>query len=57
MGTNFLRYIFDKNKTIEFWDNPGQERYRNSMWEMNKRFKAFIFVFDLSDGESFTKIR
>lgn len=50
IGVDCSDYTFDSNKKVRLWDNAGQERYRTVVWEMNKRFSAFILMFDLSDG-------
>lgn len=52
IGISYTFYCYG-NKTVCLWDNPGQVRYRKINLIMNKRFKSFIFVFDLSNLASF----
>lgn len=58
IGAGFFRHITEDRKIImEIWDTSGQERYY-SLGKMYFRNTNYcILVFDISDKESFDKIR
>lgn len=56
LGTNYYPYTYN-NRTIFLWDNPGSFRYREVVFNLSKRYKSFIFMFDLSSFDSFSELR
>ena len=50
-------YLFNQRKyKIQFWDTAGQKKYRNIIFEYCKGSNGFIFLYDITNRESFDNI-
>lgn len=53
IGIEFQHKSLDRDTKLTFWDTAGQERFRNSMKSFFRGADAVMFVYDISNRESF----
>ena len=50
-------YFFNQRKyKIQFWDPAGQKKFRNIIFEYCNGSNGFIFLYDITNRESFDNI-
>lgn len=56
IGIEFCHKNIDRETKITFWDTAGQERFQSLMASYYRDAHAVIFVFDVSNRESFQNL-